>query len=85
MWKQTDRSANGHGPVRRCCRAWIVDNISKESWEEWMEMSIKVINELRLDLGDPLGQRTYDEHLRDFLGVPENLFTTLQDSIDENG
>jgi len=60
--------------------AWIQENISKESWEDWMEMSIKVINELRLDLGDPLGQRAYDEHLRDFLGVPSGLFTTLDDS-----
>ena len=60
--------------------AWIQANISKESWEEWMEMSIKVINELRLDLGDPLGQRTYDEHMRDFLAVPGHLFTTLNDS-----
>ena len=62
--------------------AWIQENISKESWEDWMEMSIKVINELRLDLGDPYGQRTYDEHLRDFLAVPGHLFTTLQDNDD---
>ena len=54
--------------------AFILDNISKESWEEWIEMSIKVINELRLDLGDPIGQQTYDEHMRDFLNIPQALF-----------
>ena len=59
---------------------WIVDNISAESWEDWMEMSIKLINELRLDLGDAAAQRTYDEHLRDFLGVPGHLFASLKEA-----
>ena len=53
---------------------YIMENISQESWEEWMEMSIKVINELRLDLGDVHGQKTYDEHMRDFLNLPHHLF-----------
>ncbi len=54
--------------------AFIEENISQESWEEWMEMSIKVINELRLDLGDAAGQRAYDEHMRDFLNLPGHFF-----------
>lgn len=54
--------------------AFIQDKISKESWDEWMEMSIKVINELRLDLGEPAGQRAYDEHMRDFLNLPGHFF-----------
>ncbi len=54
--------------------AYIQDHVSQSSWEDWMEMSIKVINELRLDLGDPEGQRVYDEHMRDFLNLPGTLF-----------
>ncbi|MEZ4432732.1 MAG: Fe(2+)-trafficking protein [bacterium] len=54
--------------------AWIQAHISQESWEAWMEMSIKVINELRLDLGDPMGQKAYDDHMRDFLNMPPALF-----------
>ena len=54
--------------------AWIQTHISKKSWDDWMEMSIKVINELRLDLGDPMGQKTYDEHMRDFLNLPHHFF-----------
>jgi len=54
--------------------AFIVENTSKESWDEWIEMSIKVINELRLDLGEPDGQKTYDEHMRDFLNIPQSAF-----------
>lgn len=54
--------------------AYIQAHVSQESWEAWMEMSIKVINELRLDLGDAEGQRAYDAHLRDFLNLPAELF-----------
>lgn len=53
---------------------WIQGHISQESWDAWMEMSIKVINELRLDLGDPAGQKAYDEHMRDFLNIPDTFF-----------
>ncbi len=54
--------------------AFIQKNITQESWEGWMELSIKVINELRLDLGDAKGQRTYDEHMRDYLNLPAHFF-----------
>lgn len=54
--------------------AWIQAHISRESWDAWMEMSIKVINELRLDLGDPDAQRTYDEQMQAFLNLPAALF-----------
>ncbi|MBV72083.1 MAG: hypothetical protein CMH52_12215 [Myxococcales bacterium] len=62
---------------------WIVQNISAESWDDWMEMSIKLINELRLDLGDTDAQRIYDEHMRDFLGVPTALFPAPVDDEDD--
>ena len=39
-----------------------------------MEMSIKVINELRLDLGDSEHQRVYEQYMRDYLKLPEGLF-----------
>lgn len=54
--------------------AWIQDHISQQSWDDWMEMSIKVINELRLDLGDPMGQKAYDDHMRDFLNIPDRFY-----------
>ena len=54
--------------------AFIVAHISDESWRDWMEMSIKVVNELRLDLGDPEAQRTWDTHMRDYLNLPARLF-----------
>ncbi len=57
---------------------WIQGHISKQSWDDWMEMSIKVINELRLDLGDPMGQKAYDDHMRDFLNIPASLYADAE-------
>ncbi len=54
--------------------AYILAHIGALSWEAWMEMSVKVINELRLDLGEPQGQQAYDDHMRDFLSLPPTLF-----------
>ena len=54
--------------------AFILQHVNQQSWEAWMEMSIKVINELRLDLGDPKHQEMYEQHMRDFLNLPTELF-----------
>ena len=54
--------------------AFLIANISQESWEAWMEMSIKVINELRLDLGEGEHQQVYENYMRDFLKLPAELF-----------
>ena len=38
-------------------------------WNLWFkDLSIKVINELRLDLSSEFGQNEYDKHMREFLG-----------------
>ena len=60
--------------------AFIQKKISQESWEGWIEMSIKVINELRLDLGDPEGQQSYEEHMRDYLNLPDQFFSWAKTS-----
>jgi len=66
-------------PFENAVGDYISAHISKESWDEWIEMSIKVINELRLDLGDPEGQETYDEHMTAFLNLPDHLFVEDED------
>lgn len=41
-------------------------------WTLWMkDLSIKVINELRLDLSSEFGQQEYDKHMREFLGFED--------------
>ena len=44
----------------------IYDNISKQAWQMWMNHSVMVINEYRLNLATDEGQEGYDRHLEDF-------------------
>lgn len=44
--------------------------ICADCWTEWLKnYSIKVINELRLDLSTERGQAEYDRYMREFLGL----------------
>ena len=54
---------------------FIIEHVSQAGWDDWIEMSIKVINELRLDLGDSEHQAVYDRHMRDYLNLPDDLFS----------
>jgi Fe-S cluster biosynthesis and repair protein YggX len=58
-------------PFRTVLGRVIYENVSAESWREWIGMGTKVINELRLPLADPRAQEMYDEHLIDFLNLRE--------------
>lgn len=50
----------------------IVAEICKDCWQEWLkDMSIKVINELRLDLSLEAHQFEYDKQMRRFFGFEE--------------
>lgn len=52
---------------------WIFENISAETWREWIGQGTKVINELRLDLSRDDHAETYDQHMREYLGIDEAL------------
>ncbi|MCH2138769.1 MAG: Fe(2+)-trafficking protein [Phycisphaerales bacterium] len=52
---------------------WIAEHISRETWDEWIGQGTKVINELRLDLSRDEDSETYDQHMREYLGIPESL------------
>ena len=48
----------------------IFETVCAECWTDWMKnYSIKVINELRLDLSTDRGQEEYDRYMREFLGL----------------
>src|SRR5262249_1264100 len=48
----------------------IYENVCADCWNDWLKnYSIKVINELRLDLSTERGQEEYDGHMRDYLGL----------------
>jgi Fe-S cluster biosynthesis and repair protein YggX len=48
----------------------IFTSICAGCWSDWLKnYSIKVINELRLDLSTERGQEEYDRYMREFLGL----------------
>ncbi len=49
----------------------IYNNVSAESWKEWIGQGTEVINELRLPMHDPSAQKIFDQHMIDFLNLRE--------------
>jgi Fe-S cluster biosynthesis and repair protein YggX len=50
----------------------IYQTVCAGCWNLWFrDLSIKVINELRLDLSSEFGQHEYDRHMHEFLGFEE--------------
>ena len=47
----------------------IFENISKEAWEEWEDMQLKIINEYHLDLSEKKDRQTLRTQLRAFLNL----------------
>lgn len=48
----------------------IYESVCADCWQDWLRnYSIKVINELRLDLSTERGQEEYDRYMREYLGL----------------
>jgi Fe-S cluster biosynthesis and repair protein YggX len=57
-------------PVKDEIGVRIYEKICADCWTGWMkDYSIKVINELRLDLSSEFGQAEYDKYMREYLGL----------------
>jgi len=46
-------------------------NVCIGCWREWIGMGTKVINEMGLQLADPRAQQIYDDHMVEFLQLPQ--------------
>jgi Fe-S cluster biosynthesis and repair protein YggX len=44
----------------------VFDTISKEAWRQWLEHSKMIVNEYRLDLVSPEGQRVWMDQLEKY-------------------
>ncbi len=79
MCKRTGRAGTQlpDPPMRGPIGQWIYENISAETWRDWIGQGTKVINELRLDFSREEDQGVYDEHMREFLGIDEALHEQL--------
>jgi Fe-S cluster biosynthesis and repair protein YggX len=64
-------------PFRNALGQWIHENISKQTFDEWIGLGTKIINELRLDLSRDEHELVYDFAMRRFLGVDDALYERL--------
>ncbi|MBZ0171967.1 MAG: Fe(2+)-trafficking protein [Phycisphaerales bacterium] len=64
-------------PFRGAFGAWIQDNISKETFDEWIGLGTKIINELRLDLSRDPDDAVYDYGMRRFIGLTDEKYEAL--------
>ncbi len=64
-------------PMRGALGRYIHENISAETWRQWIGQGTKVNNELRLDFSRENDQRVYDQHMCEFLGIDEALYANL--------
>lgn len=65
-------------PFKGPIGAWIFENITQETFDSWIRQGTKVINELRLDLSREQDEETYDQHMREYLGIDEELYEKLR-------
>jgi Fe-S cluster biosynthesis and repair protein YggX len=56
---------------------WIFENISAETWKDWIGQGTKVINEMRLDFSRDRDQEIYDQQMREYLGIDEAVIASF--------
>jgi len=61
-------------PFKGGVGTWIQENISKETFDEWIGMGTKIINELKLDLSNDEHDAVYDYAMRVFLGLNDDIY-----------
>ncbi len=54
----------------------IRQNVCNDSWQEWLNMEVMVINELRLNFMDPKSQDILIQQLREFLSLDQEVEPT---------
>ena len=65
-------------PFKGPLGTWIYENISAQTWNEWIPQGTKVINELRLDLSKDEDEASYDRYMREFLGITEEMHDEIR-------
>ncbi|MFG0246031.1 MAG: Fe(2+)-trafficking protein [Phycisphaerales bacterium JB052] len=67
-------------PFKNGVGNWIYENISKQTFDEWIGMGTKVINELRLDLSRDEHDAVYDYAMRVYLGITDEIYEQVMGS-----
>jgi len=64
-----EKPALEQAPLKGPIGELILEHVSAEAWQEWIEAQIKIINETRLDLSDEKAQSRLYEHMLDYLNL----------------
>lgn len=64
-------------PFRGPIGAWIQERASKETFDEWIGLGTKIINELKLDLSKDEHDAVYDYAMRGYLGLEDAKYEEL--------
>ena len=67
-------------PMKGVLGEVVYANVGAQSWQEWIGMGTKVINELRLPMSDPRAREMYDNHLIDFLNLRDQFEAAKKDA-----
>lgn len=73
-------SRMARAPFRGAVGEWIAQHITSETWNAWIAQGTKVINELRLDLSRDEDSEAYDRHMREYLGIDDEVMREIEDT-----
>jgi Fe-S cluster biosynthesis and repair protein YggX len=65
----TGTAIAGPVPFGSPLREELLAAVCDTCWKDWLQMQIKIINELALNLGDARSHDILEAHARDFLGL----------------
>lgn len=65
--------ALSEAPIKGPIGEIILRNVSREAWEEWLEIQMKIINEERLDLSEESAQKRLFDQMVSYLSIDDCL------------
>jgi len=69
-------------PFRGPIGVWIQERASKETFDTWIGLGTKIINELKLDLSNDEHDAVYDYAMRRYLGLTDEIYEELLDGAE---
>jgi len=77
---QTEKQGLDNPPFKGPIGQLIYDRVSQEAWAQWRDdMQIKVLNEYRLNMGDPNDYAVLVKQMCLFLGLEEGQTVSVGD------
>lgn len=79
--KKLDKDLEGleKPPFRGELGQQIFEQISKTAWEQWKDMQIKIINEYRLNMGNPKDYEVLIQQMMAFLNLQDGPVVQVED------